>query len=368
MGEQVMYYLVAVIVGALISYGVQLLWNRRKQSTAEQQVTAEAAALPEIDEPGYSLRIRVNRAPTYTIQTDMQEISLPTKDPNIQLRLRATGANWLFSTVREAKYWVIVGSGFDTEAAAQAEGTRLEQNLIVGLTRAQLGADFGWTGPKGFITPYGEEYFSQQYGKRVLHDAHGLKVFKTSPRPVFMDMPAQPLVGREEGGAIDVLRRTFRENIQLADQETIAYQLYQISTLQSMSELRLILLVTAIESVIPEMDKSAAAVALIDKFEETIKSSSLSPEEIRSFQGSLRHLRKLSIGRAGKTLVDQVVPSTTSYQGMPAGEFFLKVYALRSTLVHGGASSTVRNKIANVIADVELLTRAVLMGLRPIGN
>jgi hypothetical protein len=116
----------------------------------------------------------------------------------------------------------------------------------------------------------------------------------------------------------------------------------------------------AIEALIEPEPKSTEAVKLIDDFEEKLISAALDADELTSLRGSLKHLRNRSIGFAGKRMVARLLPDD-QFQNMPADRFFLKIYSLRSSLVHGEAPRPAFQEISNLVGDLETFVHQLIV-------
>lgn len=127
----------------------------------------------------YSFRVRLNRSPTDTIQTEANEIVLTVEEePVRRLRLHNPESG---ATILNSTQLVLTCDGYDTEAEALAAGERYQDALAIALARHRVGADFGLRVPKGFFTEAGLAMLQQQLGQPVLNSVHGLMASWPSP-------------------------------------------------------------------------------------------------------------------------------------------------------------------------------------------
>jgi hypothetical protein len=105
----------------------------------------------------YTFRLRLNRSPSPTLNTDAPELNIAVPEQGISMFLRA--ASPIDSTLQNAKQWVLVGEGYHSETEALQAGERYQDAMTIALAKVQLGADFGYRSPKSAFTPLGLQRF-----------------------------------------------------------------------------------------------------------------------------------------------------------------------------------------------------------------
>lgn len=75
--------------------------------------------------------------------------------------------------------------------------------------------------------------------------------------------------------------------------------------------------------------------ALVEELKATTQKSKIDKTTRKSIIGSLERLRHQSIGQAGRTLADRLIPNEFS-GGQSSADFFTRCYDLRSQILHRG--------------------------------
>lgn len=307
----------------------------------------------------YSFRIRVNRCPTATIQSDEISIAVSTNDEQISVSLRSSNEKPL----EESEHYVLVGSGYSTKESANTDGIRYQYALMIALAISRIGVDFGIRAAKSSFTRYGLQWMEGRSGVRVLNNVHGLMVYETEPPPRFMAVSATPMICANCDSFVNNLHRAIKAQPLLSERELISFSLFNASFFQPTSDTRFILLVMAIEALIEPKSRTENAVALVDSLIEQTKSSNCEQNEKNSVIGSLNWLRKESINRAGKRLVAERLGSEQKYEELSPPDFFGKCYKLRSDLVHGSMPFPSFEEVGSLVATLEVFVSELLTRL-----
>lgn len=154
----------------------------------------------------YTFRIRFNRSPHNTIQSEAPELIVSVPDKRITVSLRNPKTD---QPIKDADQLVLLGEGYSSEQEAVDAGIRFQNALMVALARVRIGADFGGRAAKGMYTEYGLKMLEGQIGQRVLNNVHGLTVFPSDPKPRFVSL--NPLGIR--GLRPDVFKAAFLSSI-----------------------------------------------------------------------------------------------------------------------------------------------------------
>lgn len=304
----------------------------------------------------FSFRIRINRAPTTTIQEEASELALSSGDQEVSVKLKATHE----APIKNAEQLSLIGSGYATAEEADTAGSRYQDALMVALAASRVGADFGHRAPKGAFTDYGLKWVEQNAGARALNNVHGLMVYETNPPPRFVSMHANAVLGANS----DTFQRHFESAIEakpsLSVRELVSFTLFNASFFQQTADSRLILLVMAIESLLELESRPDESVALVDSLIQQVEFSSLEKAERDSLASSLRWLRRESIGNAGRRLSLERLGSEEKYASVSPSKFFMKCYNMRSALVHGSQPYPEFAEVGTVAGTLEVFVSDLL--------
>lgn len=304
----------------------------------------------------FSFRIRVNRSPTDTIQTEESELTLASHSNDQQIVLRSRNE----MPIKESDQLSLVGSGFSTEEQANSAGHKYQIALMAALAKVRVGADFGQRAAKGVFTKHGLKWVEEKTGVRTLNNVHGLMVYKTEPKPKFASMGGQITRGTNRDSFLTALTTSINNNSIITDRELVAFTLFNASFFQPTSDSRFILLVMAIEALIEPVSRTPESIALVDSMIKGVKDKPLDEKEKTSIIGSLGWLKKESINQAGKRLVSSRLPAGSNYNDLSPAMFFSKCYQLRSNLVHGNMPFPTFEEIGNVVATLEVFVSELL--------
>lgn len=202
----------------------------------------------------YTFRIRFNRSPHDTIQSEAAELIMMVPDKGTAVLLRNPKTD---QPIKDADQLVLIGDGYSSEKEAIEAGLRFQHVLMVALARVRVGADFGERAPKGMYTNYGLTMLAEQIGQRVINNVHGLTVFPSEPKPRFV---SSNVVGIR-GSSPDVFKVAFlSSNAQqpsLTNRDLLAYSLFNASFFQPTADSRFLLLVMAVEALIETVDRKS---------------------------------------------------------------------------------------------------------------
>lgn len=280
---------------------------------------------------GFSFRIRVGRSPTDTIECAESELSLVKHTSPICVSLKSKSPD---QPLKEARNFVLFGTGFPTEAAAKRAGEDYELVLLVALARVRVGADFGYRAAKGLYTNEGLRWLEQQPNNRILNDVHGLMVYMTDPKPQFALTQANFLRGANKELFIHAFRAAAIAKPRISERERLAFSLFNASFFQPTADSKFLLLVMSIEALIEPESRSAESQSHVQSLIDTTKAALIPKEERESMIGAIKWLSKESINQAGRRLVATRL-GMRQYDGRNAADFFSHVYQMRSNLVHG---------------------------------
>ena len=311
---------------------------------------------PVMTPVSFSFRIRFDRSPTDTVQTEANEIALPHNDAPSPLRLHNPESG---GSILQATQLALTGDGYPSHEAALAAGKKYQSALMVALARHRIGADFGLRAPKGFVTDHGLALLQQQLGQRVLNSVHGLMAFETEPRPRFALMKASPIRGVNQAAFETVFSTAASARPQLTERELVAFSLFNASFFRQSADSRFLLLMMAIEALLELRSRTDATRLHVESLIEQTKNAELPKEEKASMIGSLCWLANESISQAGRHL-SQARLGGRPYKEMPAAKFFTYCYGLRSALVHGSIPYPTFDQVNGVVGQLECFVSDLL--------
>lgn len=313
----------------------------------------------------YSFRIRLNRAPSNTIQIEERELKLPVSSEQFPVVLCApkiydkSKNEEQDISIKKSDQLSIVGKGYDTEAAAIEAGTRYKNALMVALARIRVGVDFGLPAQKTMFYDYGLKLVGDEIGRRVLNNVHGLTAFKSEPIPTFISQNMQGIRGVSIETFMAAIVESVAQDPLISEDELLAYNLFNLSFFQSITNIRFLLLVMAVEALSKPTSRSADSLNHIDGLIKQTDSSLLKADEKDSILNSLCWLKKEPIDQAGRRLITNRLENRI-YEEKPAVEFFTYCYKLRSKLVHGNLPSFNSSEVSKIVQSLEMLVSDLL--------
>ena len=304
----------------------------------------------------FSFRIRVDRSPTDTIEVTDSELVLVegTEMQRVSLKGQIAG-----QPLNEARHFVLLGTGYPTEAEARNVGEFYEAAFMLALARVRVGADFGDRSAKSLFTSEGLKWLEEQHSQRVLNDVHGLMVFPSEPKPQLAAFKAGTLRSASKNSFMQAFAAATTTNFEIDPRERLAFGIFNASFFQPTADSRFLLLVMAIEALIVPCPRSAESEAHVDRLISATKTAAIPKEERESMLGAIRWLRKESIGQAGRRLVESRL-GTRQYDGRSAPNFFTYVYQTRSNLVHGNIPYPTFEMVGGISATLEVFVSELL--------
>ncbi len=257
---------------------------------------------------------------------------------------------------------VIKSEGWSTKREAESAADKYLNALMIALAKLRIGADFGNRGPKSIFTNAGLDWLSGNSGTRILNDSHGLMLYESNPQPKFASMH----MSAERGVPKEHFEKAFNHAINcsrnLTEREKISIELYNASFFQKIIDTRFLLLVMAIEALLKPSERSQVAKEHVTiLISETENNTYLSPDEKKSFIGSLKWLYNESINQAGRKLSRRII-GEKKYADKSPEAFFSHCYSIRSRLVHGASPLPTQEIIGNVVGQLEIFVSDILSG------
>jgi hypothetical protein len=141
--------------------------------------------------------------------------------------------------------------------------------------------------------------------------------------------------------------------------ESLAAEIFALGRFIPSFRARFLTLMSGIEALIETAPRSRRLVNVISTFQERVlKLSGRTADKPTkaSIRSALEWIKRESIGQAGRRLAQEV--DGKQYLGKPAVKFFQHIYALRSEILHAGATRTevdllaVANATSDFLADI----------------
>jgi hypothetical protein len=281
-----------------------------------------------------------NRFTTFNERLDIDAVSHLLADTGIErVRLSALAQDTI---IKDTGDLVLEGSGYADESTALVAGRRWRRDLTVALARSHIGVDFG---PDNQVTPAYDgtagdppakhlALLGVEPGDRIIQDEHGLLVVKSEPRPRFLRMWAEGVVRRGLGQFEANLTNARAQADQVwTAEKTLAHRLVSNALRDDNPETQHIQLVTAIEVLLREQERSPAVLdalnGLIDEFEQRPAED----DAVRTRLLEILHgTREESISRAACDQLSALLAD--EYFDKSVEAFFRQVYNMRSRLLH----------------------------------
>ena len=192
-----------------------------------------------------------------------------------------------------------------------------------------------WVG-KSFL-----EEIKQQSGRNVEDDFIGAKIVPSGS--LFIGSSPPTLHGKSSFKTFEeLLNKYIGLKYQNTENLLRASEIYNSATYLNIvnSSALFILLMSAIEALIDQEKVSKRLQNSVNSYIKRIDELKIDREEKASMVGSLGLLKKMSIKRSGKLLVDYLLDNNKKYNDFLPSTFFSKAYDLRSNFVHEGKTQT----------------------------
>lgn len=267
------------------------------------------------------------------IQLNTDESSLPLSkihSPHVvELHSLETG-----KPIKESRWLSVMGQGYKSRKEAEIAGKRWRSAVEQSFALHKIGADFGSRGPKSFMYQAGLEMMEKKSGSRILNDTHGLMVFETEPRPLFVRLGSPTVIlGKDVEPILRSIEQAYSKGILNDSQWRLAYELYAASFFEHSADARFLTLMMAVETLIIKAPRTQQITNHIEKLITDTKKSVNDQSECNSLVMALEDLKLQSIGQAGRQLARRL--KDRKFENLTAVELFNKCYKIRNLLVHG---------------------------------
>jgi hypothetical protein len=310
----------------------------------------ETDALPPDD---FSFRQRFELAPG---------TQLPFEDPSLVIYEREGVSIELRSIeqkpISESRLMALWGSGFADEGTARAAGQHWRGALQRALAALDVGANFGLRNPNmGGFTDEALALIKAETGATVYRDSWDVLVFPSTPAPRFSSMSAEGQVSSPPTVALASLAASAEITAPL---DEVAFDLFSASMRSAhLADVRLVLLVMAIECLVQPMQRSLEAQGHLDALiRTTLDNEALPKDEREPIANALRGLRWQSI-RSGARRVAQEL-DVNRYLEEPTS-LIVEAFTLRNGLVHGQSRPDLE-RVGYVAANLERMVGDLIAG------
>lgn len=305
----------------------------------------------------YTFRLRFNFPESTTLQIPETSVDLSGPcHPSLSLSADEKG-----KSIKESKILVLNGSGYPSEVEAISTGETLRDALTLALAYCQIGADFGDRVGRGGFTNIALSMLKQQYPGGVLNEVHGLMVYETNSPPMLAKFGHPTFIlGRSADKFTNAFAYASASSYTLSERERLSYSLFASSFFEQSSDARLLFLVMSVEVLLELQPRSPDVSKYVESLiTQTKNAQGLSKSERDSLLGAINWLRWESIRQGSRRLISSKLCGK-NYNNMPAPDFFLDCYDLRSALVHGNQPYPSRDRVGIAAANLEVLVANLL--------
>lgn len=233
----------------------------------------------------------------------------------------------------EARTAAIKGVGYSTESEALEAGKLWRARLMEAFAALRIGTDFkDRTASQVSFSREAMAAVSQATGRPAVNYRSGVLVYKSDSPPSFMpNISGTARVSSPSRFTTTLAKMS--STVGLSEERQVTYDLFSAALGLGSLDARYAMLMAALETMLNPQSRPEECVTHVDKLIELTRRSGLPEKEIDSITGTLKWLRRESIGQAGKRIAQMLQPNT--YMNEDPAVFFRKCYDLRSNLMHG---------------------------------
>ncbi|ORW08249.1 hypothetical protein [Mycobacterium kyorinense] len=253
----------------------------------------------------------------------------------------------------------LTGRDFPTFEAAHKAGIAWRNHLTIAFAHYLVGIKIGSADEpvhQGFGTPY-----YQSPTQRRLRDDPGLLVFETDKRTGSGGLFAEGYVMRGLHGLVSyALPWIISRNYELSSQQSLAYGLVHAAYFEDNPETSFILLVTAIEALLPPREAAPHDIAeAIDALKQSLNEMTNIDDDLRQDVAEALEDDKFDpIGRRARQLVSCL--GTERFAGQKPKDYFHGRYKVRSGLVHGSVDRLTEYQLSKEVPELRRFVLALL--------
>jgi hypothetical protein len=272
--------------------------------------------------------------------------------------------------LKDSREWVVLGKGFRTEEEARRTGAKVRDALLLSSARLRLGIDIGEDRATFSSAQAVKDLMLREHGTRYLDDIHGLMVYPEDLPVAIPRMRGTATVTRPDSQEFETsLRSAYAAHAVLTPQVRLALELYSASHFEASARARFLALMMAIEAVLqpeewiePDDDSLVSTSAHVARLIEQTRAANLLEIDRKSLLSSLEWLRRESISRTGRRLLQKHLP-VSEYLSKGSSEFFAYCYGVRSKLLHTGTTGDPRLHLGTVVGELSRMVSDLLTAM-----
>lgn len=208
--------------------------------------------------------------------------------------------------------------------------------MLMWAARNRVGVNIGQRSVPSFtLTEHGRRMFSKQLGAPVLEDYLGITVFKAVPTPRFVRCEGKAVLRKSTEAFIEDVAASYGKRRFSSPKSEVATELYAASHFEASPSARFLALFVSLEALLAPLPRSKTAQEHIEMIIETTKVADIPSDEKQSLVGALAGLKNESIAQTARRIASKLLGNET-YGGVPADQFFSKLYRVRNNFVHRG--------------------------------
>lgn len=249
------------------------------------------------------------------------------------------------------------GVTYATEDDARDAASRWLGTFVLALTRGHIDVDFLERRALGTWSDEALVVMQNAVGPsyQAINERSGVLVHLADVEPVSVSVSATGTSRQPPGYFVEQFRSSVADAV-LRDHTTLAYQLFSARG-RFPTDAQLLTMVSAVEALIDPQRVGEDEQVLIDELLQHVDESSLSVDRRVALHDRIGHLRRESINHAGRRLSSGL--RDREYDGMTPARFFTHVYAMRSSMSHGGRMPDAR-EVGNVLPHLTAFVRDLI--------
>lgn len=280
----------------------------------------------------YDFRLRFNLPKSYRIESDAEELELLVLETGEHIRLRS-GA--IGEPIKAHPQVAIIGGPFDSESQARSVAEKSKQAILYWAIEQRVGIDFGDGIPRSVVTDAGLKFLQAKYGCPLRNDLHGIDIYEHLDNLKFVSFNMNAIVGKASQKLINTFSREYLSARLVSEKLLLASEIYTSSFFDVSPRSRFVTLVTAVEALSDQSTRPMEVQNLVREFETKVEQSTIGITTKQSIIGQLSRLKYQSIGEAGRSLTNHLIPKKM-FGGQSSVRFFTDAYNKRSQLLHEG--------------------------------
>jgi hypothetical protein len=299
----------------------------------------------------YKLRIKFNLSQSTYLGVDESSYYIDVLSRKYLLSSPEEGKK-----ISESSTLILTGTGFETEADANAYGKNITNILRVCSVKLRVGINLGNNKSSGGISDYFRDLLFQETGQIVLNEIDGLMTYEDTDNTKIASVSANAILTKDIKGFEATFKKLHDSSITLSDKLIYAFEFYNLTQFNTSSRIKFLLFIITIESLIEAKERRSDVINHVNHIIHLTKENmDLNQEEKQSLISSLSYLKNESISASGRNIVSEYLKGKT-YNEKQASRFFTECYNIRSKLVHNGKwhdeYEPITNELGNMVTDL----------------